>query len=475
MTVVIRRKPLPRKLLAVLVSLLVVGLAYLLLAYGLLPPRYAAIAVAVLFVLNLIAVLGLLKWSRRRGGVFVAYLFALVVSAVSATGIYTLQKGYGLLDQITGQTGRTLRFSVVVLSGSPTKTEQELRGMKLAGATADKKYFDRIKDKSQASSIEEVTSYPELVKALYGQGQQAIILNEGFRGAIEEFYPRFGKETRVIATYTITEENKAAAKLNSSDVFNVYISGIDTYGDISLVSRSDVNIVATINPTTKQILLTTIPRDAYVNIAGGGNDQKDKLTHAGIYGVDSSIGTIEKLLGIKIDAYLRVNFTTVISLVDKIGGVDVENPVAFKTDSGEAFPAGTLHLNGKQALTFSRERHNLAGGDSDRGVNQQRVIVAIIKKVSSPSMLTNYQSILATVGRSIETNVSSQDITKFANMQLDYGGAWQIETINVKGRGQTGGLPSYAMPGRELYMYVLDPVSVAVTRQQIQDTLGGNE
>lgn len=470
MVVVVRRKPLIRKIVAVLVSLLGAGLAYLLLAYGLLPPRYAAAAVGVLFVLNLVAVLCLLKWSKRRRGVVAAYLFALIVGAVSAMGIYTLQKGYGLLDQITGQTGRTLQFSVVVLTGSPTKTEQDLRGTKLAGAAADKKYFDRIKAMSQASSIEQLASYPELVKTLYSKDQQAIVLNEGFRGAIEEFYPRFGKETRVVATYTITEENKAAAKLNSSDAFNVYISGIDTYGDISLVSRSDVNIVATINPTTKQILLTTIPRDAYVSIAGGGNNQKDKLTHAGIYGVDSSIGTIENLFGISIDAYVRVNFTTVISLVDKIGGVDVENPVAFKTDSGEAFAAGTLHLNGKQALAFSRERHNLAGGDSDRGVNQQRVIVAIFKKVSSPSLLTNYQSVLATVGRSIETNVSSQDITKLANMQLDYGGAWQIETTNVKGRGQTGGLPSYAMPGRELYMYVLDEQSLEDTKDAIQKT-----
>lgn len=450
-------------------------LAYFLQVMGILPAKYLYAGFAVLALLAIGATAWLLK-AQRKFNVVAAYGFALVLIGFSGFGAYTLQRGYSLLQQISGASGQTVEYSAVVLQASRFTSEQDIPGKELAAASADTMHFEKLQALTQAMSIREVASYPELVAELYGDGAEIVLLNEGYRMVIEELYAQFSKDTRVIATYKITEQSAGTADLfadGGNGSFNIYISGIDTYGDISRVSRSDVNIVASVNPNTKKMLLTTIPRDSYVSIAGGGNDQKDKLTHAGIYGVDSSIGTLENLLQTDIAAYVRVNFTSLVSLVDKIGGIEVVNPVAFRTDGGEEFPAGVIKLNGQRALTFSRERHNLAGGDTDRGQNQQRVIVGIFNKISSPALLANYQDILTALGKSIETNISTQDISRLVNMQLDYGGAWQIDSTNVTGRGQTGGLPSYAMPGRNLYMYVLDQASLDATKQRIQSTLSG--
>jgi len=250
--------------------------------------------------------------------------------------------------------------------------------------------------------------------------------------------------------------------------FNIYISGIDTYGDIGTVSRSDVNIVASVNPTTKHILLTTIPRDSYVRIAGDGNNQYDKLTHAGNYGVQSSMQTVATLLDINIDTYIRINFTSFIGLIDKIGGVDVDNPIKFTTDSGQIFSQGTIHLGGADALSFARERHNLTGGDNDRGLNQTRVITAVFNKISSPQILQNYTGIISVLGKSIQTNISQTSLTNLIKQQLNDAGSWKIETTTIDGKGQTGGLTSYAMPSSRLYMFVLNQDSLTQTQTRIK-------
>jgi LCP family protein required for cell wall assembly len=272
--------------------------------------------------------------------------------------------------------------------------------------------------------------------------------------------------------YNITNDSSGVKQtIGATKPFNLYISGIDAYGDINTVSRSDVNIIASVNPQTKQILLTTVPRDTYVRIAGGGKNEYDKLTHAGIYGVSSSMQTLAQLMETELSTYARINFTSLISIVDKIGGIEVANPVTFKTDSGQVFTKGTLHLNGKDALTFSRERHNLEGGDNDRGMNQQRVIAAIITKLSSPQILKYYQSALMVLGDAVQTNLSQQSISSLINRQLDEQGEWKITMSQIAGKGQTGGLSSYAMPASQLYMFVLDDGSLQQAKSRIQSVI----
>lgn len=255
--------------------------------------------------------------------------------------------------------------------------------------------------------------------------------------------------------------------IKTDSSFNIFISGIDTYGDIANQSRSDVNILATVNPDVNKVLLTTVPRDSYVRIPGGGNNQYDKLTHAGNYGVEASMGAVGNLLDEKVDAYVRINFSSFIQSIDKLGGVTVQNPVAFTTDEGQQFAAGNLQLNGKDALTFSRERHNLKAGDVDRGKNQQRVIQGIINKITSIRSLDGYNALLAMLGDSIQTNLSSGTIRTLINQQLSQPAKWVTDSYSLTGKGETGTMTSYAMPSSKLYMYRLDKSSIQAATAKI--------
>ncbi|HFI0795466.1 TPA: LCP family protein [Streptococcus suis] len=305
---------------------------------------------------------------------------------------------------------------------------------------------------------------------LAGQGQ-AMVLNGVFTNILESEDPDFSSKVKKIYSFTITKQVSSLAEQISGDSFNVYISGIDTYGPISSVSRSDVNIIMTVNRKTNKILLTTTPRDSYVAIADGGQNQYDKLTHAGIYGVDASVHTLENLYGIDISNYIRLNFTSFLQLIDLVGGVDVENTQDF-TAGGHHFPLGTVHLNAEQALVFVRERYSLADGDNDRGKNQEKVIAALIKKLSSPENLTNYQAILKGLEGSIQTDLSLETIMELVNTQLTGGNQFTVESQALTGTGQMG-LPSYAMPGSQLYMMEINPDSLAQVKAAMQTVLEG--
>lgn len=192
-------------------------------------------------------------------------------------------------------------------------------------------------------------------------------------------------------------------------------------------------MIATVNPKTHQVLLTSIPRDYYVPQPCQGG-QTDKLTHTGIFGVDCTVETVENYFGIDINYYVRVNFSSVENIVDALGGINVDSPIAFNA-LGYSFSAGTNSLNGKEALAFSRERYSLGGGDRDRGKNQMRVITGIINKAISPSIITNYTSILDAVSGSFQTNMSNNEMTSLIKMQINDMSGWDIEQISVNGTG----------------------------------------
>lgn len=275
-----------------------------------------------------------------------------------------------------------------------------------------------------------------------------------------------GKQLKTIDGKTIQP-----GELETGDTFNVYISGIDTYGDLSQVSRSDVNIIASVNLKTGKVLLTSVPRDTYLKIAGGGKNKYDKLTHAGIYGVNSSIRTLEKFLDIDVSYYARVNFTSMQKIIDAIGGVDVYNEEDFTFRlTGEKFPKGDLHLNGEDALKFVRERYSLADGDNARGRNQEKVVSAMIKKMTSPTTLLNFDKILEVLNESVNTNMSTETMMDLVNVQIFSHTDFDIQTQEVEGEGKMG-LPSFAMPDNRLYMMVPFDESVDKVKENIQDIL----
>lgn len=248
--------------------------------------------------------------------------------------------------------------------------------------------------------------------------------------------------------------------------FNVYISGIDTYGPLATESRSDVNMIVSVNPRTGQGLITTIPRDSYVRIADGGHDQYDKLTHAGNYGVFSSIHTLENLFDIQIPYYARVNFDSLIRIVDALGGIEIYNPTAF-TAERVYFEEGKITLNGKSALIYARDRKHQAGGELERGRNHVVLLKAIIDKCLSPAILTNAQEMMDIMAEDVQTNMPAALLTQLINNQLSSGTHWSFGSAQVKGEGRMD-LPSYAMPNNRLFMYQLDPESVESISQQIK-------
>ena len=221
----------------------------------------------------------------------------------------------------------------------------------------------------------------------------------------------------------------------TEETFNVYISGIDTYGSIDKVSRSDVNMIMTVDPANKKILLTSIPRDTYVTLHSYG--AKDKLTHSGIYGIDETVQTVEDWLGIDINYYLRVNFTTLEDVVNVIGGIDVYSEYSFKSAVGNySFVKGMNHLNGEAALCFARERYAFASGDLQRVKNQQLVIEGIINKLmSNKSLLIKYPQLLGAVKDHIKTNMQDNDISSLVKMQLNDMTGWDIQMQSITGTG----------------------------------------
>lgn len=278
-------------------------------------------------------------------------------------------------------------------------------------------------------------------------------MDEATRSLFEDNHSKFDSETRIVKSYKYKTSTKDISKNVdvTSEPFNIYITGIDTYGTISTVSRSDVNMIATVNPKTHQVLLTSIPRDYYVPQPCQGG-QTDKLTHTGIFGVDCTVETVENYFGIDINYYVRVNFSSVENIVDALGGINVDSPIAFDA-LGYSFSAGTNSLNGKEALAFSRERYSLGGGDRDRGKNQMRVITGIINKAISPSIITNYTSILDAVSGSFQTNMSNSEMTSLIKMQINDMSGWDIEQIAVNGTGNA----SAWSPANGFNSWVMEP------------------
>lgn len=367
-------------------------------------------------------------------------------------------------------------MSVVVLKDSDVHNVTQLDSVTGPTDTDNDNIQKLIADiktsQSKELTVEQSTSYLAAYKSLVSGEAKAIVLNSVFENIIESEYPDYASKIRKIYTKNITKE-VAAPKVSKNKSFNVYVSGIDTYGPISSVSRSDVNILMTVNQDSKKILLTTTPRDSYVPIADGGNNQKDKLTHAGIYGVDSSIHTLENLYGVDINYYVRLNFTSFLKLIDLLGGVDVYNDQEFTAHTnGKFYPVGNVHLDSEQALGFVRERYSLADGDRDRGRNQQKVIVAIIQKLTSTEALKNYSDILQGLQDSLQTNMPIETMMDLVNTQLESGGSYKVNSQDLKGTGRMG-LPSYAMPDSNLYMMEIDDSSLAAAKSAIQDVMEG--
>ena len=456
---------------------------------------YAILALVLLFTmfnynflsfrfLNIIITIGLLVvlaisifLQKTKKSPLVTTVVLVIFSLVSLVGIF----GFKQMIDITNRMNQTAAFSevemsIVVPKESDIKDVSQVTSVQ-APTKVDKNNIETLmsalkKDKKVDVKVDDVASYQEAYDNLKSGKSKAMVLSGSYASLLESVDSNYASNLKTIYTYKIKKMNSNSAKQVDSKVFNIYISGIDTYGSISTVSRSDVNIIMTVNMNTHKILLTTTPRDAYVKIPGGGADQYDKLTHAGIYGVETSEQTLENLYGIKIDYYARINFTSFLKLIDQLGGVTVHNDQAFTSLHGKFdFPVGDIQMNSEQALGFVRERYSLDGGDNDRGKNQEKVISAIVNKLASLKSVSNFTSIVNNLQDSVQTNMSLDTINALANTQLDSGSKFTVTSQAVTGTGSTGQLTSYAMPNSSLYMMKLDDSSVASASQTIKNLM----
>ena len=424
----------------------------------------------------MVAVIAALLIIYKKAEKFTIFFLTLAV-LVSSVSLFTLQQFIGFTSHINATSNYSeYSLSVVVLKDSDINNVTQLSSVMGPTGTDNENIQKLIADiktsQNKDLTVDKSTSYLSTYKSLISGEAKAIVLNSVFENIIEAEYPDYASTIKKIYTKKMTKEVETPKNVKG-DSFNVYISGIDTYGPISSVSRSDVNIIMTVNRETKKILLTTTPRDSYVPIADGGNNQKDKLTHAGIYGVDASIHTLENLYGIDLNYYARLNFTSFLKLIDLLGGVDVHNDQDFTSLHGKFhFPVGNVHLDSEQALGFVRERYSLADGDRDRGRNQQKVIVAILQKLTSTEALKNYDSIIKGLQDSVQTNMPLETMMNLVNAQLESGGTYKINSQDLKGTGRMD-LPSYAMPESNLYMMEISDSSLESVKAAINDVMEG--
>lgn len=414
------------------------------------------------------------------------FFLSILFSTIYIFGINYLNKTFDFFDNLKDQDSLTESYYVVVEKDSEYKDIHDLRGKTVATYNENLEIYQEALKKLQALvkiELKEVDSIGALSSSLADHSADGVLISAVHQGVLDDLAPnekaRFSENTRIIYTVEVRVDAKTSISENKIDIstepFTVYISGIDAYGDISSMQRgrSDVNMLATVNPQTHEVLLTSIPRDYYVQLHGTTGN-RDKLTHAGIYGVQMSVETLEDLLDIEIDYYLKVNFSTVVDLVDTIGGIDVYSDQQFVpwTNRNITIPKGNVHMDGAMALAFARERKSYATGDRHRVQNQQDIIAAIIKKISgSTVILTKYAEILDNLSSSITTNIGKDEISGLVKMQLQDMPSWQIGQYSLNGSDSHNF--TYSMGQQLLYVMEPNPETVKTAHGNIMGIIEG--
>lgn len=463
--------------LLILFALLAGIASYTMYAHNILAFRHVnVIYTAVLVVVFLVCLLLTLFKKGKHLVTVLLVLFSIVVGV----SLFAFKSLVDVADNINKTASYSeIEMKVVVPANSSISDVSELTNVQ-APTSADESNINALianikSEKGVELTVDPVDSYQSAYENLINGSSQAMVLNSSYSSLLELSYNDYESNLKTIYTYKIKKAIEDTAKTTDRNVFNIYISGIDTSGAVSTVSRSDVNLILTVNMNTHKILMTTTPRDSYVRIPDGGADQYDKLTHAGIYGIETSVKTLENLYDIPINYYARLNFTSFVKLINALGGVTVYNDQAFTSLNGNYnFGVGNINLtSGEEALGFVRERYSLEHGDYDRGNNQLKVIQAIVEKLTSFQSVSNYSDVISTLQDSIQTNMPLNTMMSLVNEQLDSGKTFIFSSQEVTGTGSTGQLTSYAMPNASLYMIQLDDASVAKASQAIKNVMEG--
>ena len=427
----------------------------LLVYLDMLPGIYLGAVLGILILLILINYL-LLSWQRGRA---VSYVLSVIISLLLIVGGYYIYRTSAMLNKITSVNTEINNVNVYVRADDPADSIEDAASYEFGILESlDREHTDSTIDKINKKigsdiSTKDYEAPTDLIDELLKGSIDAVILNEGYVSMFEDIEAYENLESKIKSIYvnsfeTEVENQAPVDKDVSSQGFVVYISGIDTTGPVSTKSRSDVNILMAINPITRKILLVNTPRDYYVPLSISGG-VRDKLTHAGNYGINVSMDTLEMLYGIDVDYYVRLNFTSFVTIIDTLGGVNVNSDYSFNA-GGYSFVKGNNNLNGAEALAFARERYSFGEGDRQRGRNQMAVIQAVINKITSPALLSNYTAILNNISSSIQTNIGNDEISDLVKMQLSDMRGWEVSSFSVDGTGASE--YTFSMPRQKAYV-----------------------
>lgn len=483
------------KVLSILLSIVLVissfYLLYQVIRLNVLPSKFLFPLTIGVVVLDAIFILLLVYFSKNVVSKIICIVLTLFICLASCMGGYYISKTQGALSNITSVAKHAKNtVSVIVKESSSIKNKSQLNGVSVGtlrlNEQGSKKALKELSSEGIVLNQTEYDSMTALLEAFYNGEVDSIIINESSRSQIldMEAYSNFDSNTRVVyqTSYKVKNNDSASSVSDiTSKPFNVLISGSDSRGGFDENGRSDVIMVATVNPKTHTILLTSVPRDFYVTTACDAGDgcmqgALDKITHTGIHGTNTTKRTVEQLLGIEINYTFKVGFDTVTELVDVLGGVDVYVEPGYATTTSEfSVHEGVNHLNAQQALAFARERYSYTEGDRQRTKNQQQVLMGIVKEATKPSVITNYAAIMDTMANTFSTTMSNAEITDLIKYQLNNNPTWKMEQYMVDGTGDTlmcaelGDAASVMVPDQSTVKMAKDKINAVLAGKSSED------
>ena len=478
------------KVLSILLSVVLVissfYLLYQVIRLNVLPSKFLFPLTIGVVVLDAIFILLLIYFSKNVVSKIICIILTLFICVATCMGGYYISKTQNVLSNITNVAKHAKNtVSVVVKESSSIKNKSQLNGVSVGSLRLNeqgsKKVLKELSNEGIVLNQTEYDSMTALLEAFYNGEVDSIIINESSRSQIldMEAYSNFDSNTRVVyqTSYKVKNNDSATSVSDiTSKPFNVLISGSDTRGGFDENGRSDVIMIATVNPKTHTILLTSVPRDFYVTTACDAGDgcmqgALDKITHTGIHGTNTTKRTVEQLLGIEINYTFKVGFDTVTKLVDTLGGVDVTVAPGYAVHNEYInVKEGVNHLYGEEALEYARERYAYAEGDRQRTKNQQQVLMGIVKEATKPSVITNYAAIMDTMANTFSTTMSNAEITDLIKYQLNNNPTWKMEQYMVDGTGDT---LMCAELGDAAYVMVPDQSTVKMAKDKINAVLAG--
>ena len=483
------------KVLSILLSVVLVissfYLLYQVIRLNVLPSKFLFPLTIGVVVLDAIFILLLIYFSKNVVSKIVCILLTLFICVATCMGGYYISKTQNVLSSITNVAKHAKNtVSVIVKESSSIKNKSQLNDVSVGSLRLNeqgsKKVLKELSGEGIVLNQTEYDSMTALLEAFYNGEVDSIIINESSRSQIldMEAYSNFDSNTRVVyqTSYKVKNNDSATSVSDiTSKPFNVLISGSDTRGGFDENGRSDVIMIATVNPKTHTILLTSVPRDFYVTTACDAGDgcmqgALDKITHTGIHGTNTTKRTVEQLLGIEINYTFKVGFDTVTELVDVLGGVDVYVEPGYATTTSEfSVHEGVNHLNAQQALAFARERYSYTEGDRQRTKNQQQVLMGIVKEATKPSVITNYAAIMDTMANTFSTTMSNEEITDLIKYQLNNNPTWKMEQYMVDGTGDTlmcaelGDAASVMVPDQSTVKMAKDKINAVLAGKSSED------